>query len=264
MGGIDPIPKTERNLWGIDFFFLWAGAAVSLAEIWAGGILVPMGFVSGLVVILLGHLIGNTPFAAGGLMGSQWGIPSMVSTRPALGIRGSYLPALLNIFQLVGWTAVMVWIGGQAAATFTEGSSFYTPRFWIVVIGVVTTIWAVVGHWSWKWLERISVSALIVLCALMTYVVFRQYGLSSLLAVKGNRGLPFMLGLDYVIAMPISWLPLVCDYSRYAKENRGSLIGTWLGYFLVSSWMYLIGLAAGLATQSPTVSPEVQDCNSAS
>jgi putative hydroxymethylpyrimidine transporter CytX len=86
----------------------------------------------------------------------------------------------------------------------------------------------------------------------MTYVVFRQYGLSSLLAVKGNRGLPFMLGLDYVIAMPISWLPLVCDYSRYAKENRGSLIGTWLGYFLVSSWMYLIGLAAGLATQSPT------------
>lgn len=61
-----------------------------------------------------------------------------------------------------------------------------------------------------------------------------------------------MLGLDYVIIMPISWLPLVCDYSRYARSDSGSFWGTWIGYFIVSSWMYVIGLSAALATKSPT------------
>jgi NCS1 family nucleobase:cation symporter-1 len=252
MDGIEPIPRDKRNLTGFDFFLLWAGAAVSLAEIWAGGILVPMGYVTGIVVILLGHLIGNTPLALGGIIGSQWGIPSMVSTRPAFGVRGSYIPAILNIFQLIGWTAVMVWIGGQTAATFTQGSSIYTARFWIVLLGVVTTLWALVGYRFWKWLHRIAVTALVFICILMTYVVFKEHGISKLIGISPTGELPFMVGLDYVIIMPISWLPLVCDYSRYARGDKGSFWGTWIGYFIVSSWMYVIGLSAALATKSPT------------
>ncbi|MBW1691251.1 MAG: putative hydroxymethylpyrimidine transporter CytX [Deltaproteobacteria bacterium] len=252
MNGIEPIPRDKRNLTGFDFFLLWAGAAVSLAEIWAGGILVPMGYVTGIVVLLLGHVIGNTPLALGGIMGSQWGIPTMVSTRPAFGVRGSYIPAILNIFQLIGWTAVMVWIGGQTAATFTQGSSIYTPKFWIVLLGVITTLWALVGHRFWKWLHRIAVSALVILCIVMTYVVFKEYGISKLVGIRPTGELPFMVGLDYVIIMPISWLPLVCDYSRYAKSDKGSFWGTWIGYFIISSWMYFIGLSAALATKSPT------------
>lgn len=259
MNGIEPIPKDQRTLAGFDFFLLWAGAAVSLAEIWAGGILVPMGYIAGLVVILLGHLIGNAPLALGGLIGSKWGIPTMVSTRPAFGVRGSYIPAALNIFQLIGWTAVMVWIGGQTAATFTQGSSLYTPQFWIVLLGVVTTLWALVGHRFWKWLHRIAVTALVILCIVMTYVVLKEYGISTLSQIRATGELPFMLGLDYVIIMPISWLPLVCDYSRYAKSDRGSFWGTWIGYFFVSSWMYLIGLSAALATKSPTPETMVLD-----
>jgi NCS1 family nucleobase:cation symporter-1 len=249
---IEPIPREKRNLAGFDFFLLWAGAAVSLAEIWAGGILIPMGYVTGIVVILIGHVIGNTPLALGGIIGSQWGIPTMVSTRPTFGVRGSYIPAILNIFQLIGWTAVMVWIGGQTAATFTQGSSIYTPKFWIVLLGVVTTVWALVGHRYWKWLHRIAVSALVILCGVMTYVVFKEYGLSQLVGMHPAGELPLMVGLDYVIIMPISWLPLVCDYSRYARSDKGSFYGTWIGYFIVSSWMYVIGLSAALATQSPT------------
>ncbi|MBW2093167.1 MAG: putative hydroxymethylpyrimidine transporter CytX, partial [Deltaproteobacteria bacterium] len=248
----EPVPENQRTLHGFDFFLLWTGAAVSLAEIWAGGILVPLGYVTGLVVILLGHVIGNTPMALGGLIGSRWGIPTMVSTRPAFGVRGSYIPALLNIFQLIGWTAVMVWIGGQAAATFTKDSSFFTPKFWILILGAVTTLWALVGYRFWKWLHRIAISTLVVLCVVMTYIVFKEYGISSLLEAKATGDLKFMLGLDYVIIMPISWLPLVCDYSRQAKRDSGSFWGTWIGYFLVSSWMYLIGLSAAQATKSPT------------
>ncbi len=250
MAGIQPVPKEERNLGGWDFFLLWAGAAISLAEIWAGSLIVPLGLGLGLWAILLGHLIGNTPFALGGLIGSRWGIPTMVSVRPSFGIRGSYFAAALNVIQLVGWTAVMLIVCGQAADAISKFYGFSNLSLWIILSGVITTLWALVGHRIWKWLERISVFALLVLCIAMTYVVFQQYGWGMLSQISRKRDFPFMVGMDLIIAMPISWLPLVSDYSRFAKDSKSSFWGTWISYFIVSSWMYLIGLMASLATQS--------------
>jgi NCS1 family nucleobase:cation symporter-1 len=259
MGGIQPIPKEERNLAGWDFFLLWAGAAVSLAEIWAGGLIVPLGLGLGLWAILAGHLIGNTPFALCGLIGSRWGIPTMVSVRSAFGIRGSYFAAALNVIQLIGWTAVMLIICGTAADAISKSYGFSNPTLWIILSGAITTLWAVVGHRFWKYLQRISVFVLLILCIAMTYIVFREYGWGMLSQIPQKRGFPFMVGMDLVIAMPISWLPLVSDYSRFATSSKSSFWGTWIGYFIVSSWMYFLGLAASLATQSPDPSGVVMN-----
>jgi len=249
--GIEPIEQQDRNLGGMDFFLLWAGAAVSLAEIWAGGLLIPLGLGTGFLVILLGHFIGNIPMAFGGVIGSKTGLPTMVVVRPSFGIRGSYFATVLNLVQLVGWTGVMLWIGGKAAQAVWPMPSFGF-RGWILVAGIATTLWALLGRRYWKWLQRIAVTALICLCCVMTYVVLHEYGLGRLMAVPSKGGMPFMVGLDLVIAMPISWLPLVCDYSRYSKGTGAAFWGTWAGYIIFSSWMYAIGLAAALATQSPT------------
>jgi len=259
MAGIEPTLKEERNLGGSDFFLLWAGAAVSLAEIWAGGLIVPLGLGLGLWAILLGHLIGNTPFALGGLIGSRWGIPMMVAVRPSFGIKGSYFAAALNVIQLIGWTAVMLIICGQAADAISKFYGFSALTLWVVLSGVITTLWALVGHRIWKWLQRISVVALLVVCVAMTFIVFQQYGWSMLAQIPAKKALPFMVGMDLVIAMPISWLPLVSDYSRFATGSRSSFWGTWIGYFIISSWMYLLGLAASLATQSPDPSGVVMN-----
>jgi NCS1 family nucleobase:cation symporter-1 len=255
---ISPVPSEERNLGGVDLFLLWAGAAVSLAEIWAGGLLVPLGFATGLIVILLGHLIGNTPLALGGIIGTRTGIPTMVAIRPSFGIRGSYFATILNLIQLVGWTGVMLWICGKAAQAVW---SFPVLGFqgWVLTAGVVTTLWALVGHRYWRWLHRIAVTGLLALCCLMTYVVFHQYGWERLLATPPKGGMPFMMGLDLVIAMPISWLPLVCDYSRYARSAGPAFWGTWIGYFIMGAWMYMIGLGAALATQSATPDTMILD-----
>ena len=257
--GIEPVPKEERNLKGADFFLLWAGAAVSLAEIWAGGLMVPLGLGLGIWAILLGHLIGNTPFALGGLIGSRWGIPTMVAVRPSFGIRGSYFAAALNVIQLIGWTAVMLIVCGGAADAISKFYGFSNPTLWIILAGVITTVWAFVGHKVWKWLERISVFALLLLCVAMTYVLFQQYGWKMLSGIPMEKGFPFMIGMDLVIAMPISWLPLVSDYSRFATDSKSSFWGTWIGYFIISSWMYLLGLAACLATKSADPSGVVME-----
>ncbi len=245
-----PVPQGQRNLGGGDLFLLWAGAAVSLAEIWAGGMLAPLGFASGLTVVILGHVIGNTPLALGSLLGAREGLPSMVATRPSLGSSGSYLASILNIVQLVGWTAVMLWLAGHAAAALAKPFGESSAAVWTVLVGAGTTAWALLGSRHWRWLHRISITALLLLCLHMTWLVAKRLGGGAPAEPAG--GLGWGLGLDLVIAMPISWLPLAADYSRFGRTGRGAAWGTWLGYFVVSSWMYALGLGAALATGSDT------------
>ena len=243
-----PVESHERNLKEWDFVLLWAGAAISLSEIWAGGLLVSFGLLAGLGIILLGHLLGNTPMALGGLIGSRHGVPAIVGTRGALGNRGSILPAILNVVQLVGWTAVMLWIGGQAAAGLAGGAG--SARGWIVALGLLTTGWALAGSRAWKTLQKIGVVLLLLLSVAMTALALHTYGWRELWAAPSAPAMPFMLGLDLVIAMPISWMPLVSDYTRHAAVPGRGIRGTWWGYFLVSSWMFAAGLVAAIATGS--------------
>ena len=246
---IQPVSMSQRNLGGADYFLLWAGVAVSLAEIWAGGFLAPMGFWAGFWAIILGHLIGNTLMGLGGIIGSDHGITAMVSVRPAFGLRGADLAAVLNITQLIGWAAIMLVIGGQAGAMLgaSAGGIWADHRFWVVAIGGGTLLWALyTGKPFWKVIQNSAVVALLLVVIVMTWVSVREFG-GSLGAPK-QSSLPFMIGLDLVIAMPISWLPLVADYSRFSRKTGPAFWNTWWGYFIISSWMYLIGLMATLET----------------
>ena len=246
---IQPVPQQERNLSGMDFFVLWMGAAIAISEVWAGGMLAPLGFIGGLGAIILGHVIGNTPLALGGVLGSDLGVPAMVSVRVAFGKWGSYLASILNIIQLVGWTAIMIIICAQSVDNITQILVGYTNiKLWMLIAGLVSTFWALVGTPLWKWMQRIGVFSLAILCLFMTYSVLRNVSLVELLSWKGDGSLPWGAGLDLVIAMPISWLPLVSDYSRFARESRSAFRGTWWGYFLASSWMYTLGLLLALST----------------
>lgn len=246
---IQPIGTSERNLGGIDYFLLWAGVSISLAEIWAGGFLAPMGFWMGFGAIILGHVVGNTFMAMGGVIGSDHGIMSMVSIRPSFGIRGSNLGAVLNIIQLIGWASIMLIIGGRAGAMLGQhiGGILASDRLWIVLIGVGTLVWALyTGRPIWKIMQTTAVIALLLVVIMMTWVTVTEFG-SGVFGTKPKE-MPFMIGLDLVIAMPISWMPLVADYARFSRKTGPAFWNTWWGYFIVSSWMYLLGLMVTLVT----------------
>lgn len=255
---IRPVAAADRNLAGIDFFLLWAGVAISLAEIWAGGLLAPMGFWMALWAILLGHVIGNSLMALSGLIGSDHGIASMVSVRPSFGILGSNVAAVLNIFQLVCWASIMLIIGGRAGAMLTadRGGVLASESFWILLIGLGTLLWALLtGRKIWKVLQVASVAGLVLVLLYMNWRAYRRLGI-GVTAPPSTETLPFMIGLDLVIAMPISWMPVVADYSRFARTSSTAFWHTWWSYFLVSSWMYVLGLSASLRTGTPE--PQMQ------
>jgi purine-cytosine permease-like protein len=118
--GIEPVPESSRQLRLLDHFVLWSSLGVGLLVLEAGALLVPaLNLGTALVAILVGTAVGVLLLALAGLIGAGTGVPTMVLLRPALGLRGSFLPTALNLAQLIGWTAFEFWVmalaGGAVA-----------------------------------------------------------------------------------------------------------------------------------------------------
>jgi purine-cytosine permease-like protein len=116
-----------------------------------------------------------------------------------------------------------------------------------VLIGLGTLLWALTGRKIRKMMQVAAVVGLVLVLLIMTWEAYRHLG-SGVAIPSSSRRCPFMTGLDLVIAMPISWMPLLADYSRFARKSSTAFWSTWWGYFLVSSWMYALGLSAALWT----------------
>lgn len=231
------------------FFFLWFGAAVSVAEILAGGLLVPLGFSGGVTAIVLGHLVGTTLLVLCGLIGVRERIPAIESTRISFGAYGSYLFAALNVLQLLGWTAVMI-ISAARSVNEISRALWGLDSFagWSVAIGGLIMLWIALGReGGWKKVNMAAVLLLFGLTVVLSATVLKGGGV---LDKPPAAGLSFGEGLELSVVMPLSWLPLIADYTRYARSGAGAGWGSWLGYFLGSCWMYVIGLGAALATGS--------------
>ncbi|WP_069477914.1 putative hydroxymethylpyrimidine transporter CytX [Sulfurospirillum halorespirans] len=234
--------KTSLSSFGL--FALWFGAAVSMAEIFTGGLLAPLGFSEGLKAILLGHLIGGLILILGGYIGAKSHLPAIMSTRISFGRYGSYLFSLLNVLQLIGWTAVMIISGGRAANELGINLfEFDSINTWAIAIGVLIALWIWLGKVGFQKLNLIAVSLLFVLTLVLCGVVFQE---GRILHVKPTGEMSFGSALELSIIMPLSWLPLISDYTRFAKSKKGGLIGSFMGYLIGSSLMYAIGLAIAL------------------
>ena len=242
-------PKTVLS--GFGLFALWFGAAISMAEIFTGGLLAPLGFRDGLIAIIVGHLIGGSIMLLVGYIGAQSQLPSIASTRLSFGRYGSYLFALLNILQLIGWTAVMIISGGRAANELSIALfGLDSINTWAVVITALIALWIALGKEGFGKLNVVAVMLLLALTLILCGVVFKDGTIFSHL----NSGeMSFGGALELSIIMPLSWLPLVSDYTRFAKSKKAGLGGTFLGYFIGSSLMYIIGLSIALYAKDASV-----------
>lgn len=244
--GIERVPNRYRVLGFLDYFVLWADLGVGLLVLLAGTALVPgLGFWEAIVVILIGTLIGNVMLGLAGVVGSDNGIPSMVSLRPSFGQRGSYLPSLINVVQLVGWGAFELVIMAQASARVTEsifGVSSYPA--WAIVWGIVVIVFALGGPLVVvrQWLEKAGIWIVLVTGTWMAFYAVTHADFAVLMSRPGNGSLSFAQGIDLVVAMPISWLPLVADFNRFAKSSRSSFWGTVSGFAVSNILFYSLGV----------------------
>ena len=120
---------------------IWFGAGVSLAEILTGTAFAPLGMVKGLAAIVIGHIIGCAMMLLAGLIGGRTGRSAMETVKMSFGQKGGLLFAFLNVLQLVGWTAIMIYDGALAANGVLHTGSWV----WCLVIGALIVLWIFIG-----------------------------------------------------------------------------------------------------------------------
>ncbi|HJP66363.1 MAG TPA: cytosine permease [Actinomycetota bacterium] len=252
--GVDPVPPEHRRLSGFDLGVLWGDLSIGLLVILTGALLVPaLGFPKALLAIVVGSVIGCVPLALVGLAGAREGLPGMVLFRPVLGRTGSYLPTVLNIAQLVGWTGFELWAMSLVADRILHVSYW----FWLPVTAIICTALALGGPILVvrRWLERFGAWVIAAVAAWITYRLLATADLTAIWRAPGTGGLGFWLAVDLAVAMPVSWLPLVADYNRFARGDRSAATGTYVGYALGNVWFYSLGallvLSANLTDPTP-------------
>lgn len=120
---------------------IWFGAAVSIAEIVTGTAFAPLGFTKGLLAILIGHVIGCAMLFFAGLIGGRVRKSAMETAKMSFGRKGALLFSVLNIIQLVGWTAIMIYDGALAVNGIFDAGNWV----WCIVIGVLIVLWIMIG-----------------------------------------------------------------------------------------------------------------------
>ena len=221
---------------------IWFGAGVSLAEILTGTYFAPLGFGKAMAAILLGHLIGGLMMFAAGMIGAKERKSAMETVKMSFGERGSLLFAVLNVLQLVGWTAIMIYDGALAA----DGVLHTGIWVWAIIIGALIVVWIFVGLTNLGKLNTVAMTALFILSLVLFKVIF--FGTGSAAPVVDDGSLTFGAAVELAVAMPLSWLPLISDYTRDAEKPTQATWVSVLVYGAVSCWMYVIGMGAAIFT----------------
>ncbi len=251
--GTEPVPADLRILRSYDLFILWSSLGVGLLVLAAGTLLVSqfgLTLWEAFVVSLVGSVTGSVMLAAAAHHGSRAGVPTMVSLRPILGRRGSYVPSFLNVVQLVLWTVFELLVMGTAVAVLSNNAlgpwtAEISVPFWALVVAALALggPLAVVRDWLERfgiWLVWASTAAIAV--ALLLHGLDAGSRLPSV--APQFTGTPsFLLGLDLVVAMPVSWWPVISDYNRFARAARDSWLGTVLGNTIANTLFYVLGAA---------------------
>lgn len=231
---------TEKRTSVFENGLIWFGAGVSIAEILTGTYLADLGFGKGLLAIIVGHIIGCTMLFLSGLIGGKVRRSAMETAKMSFGSKGGLLFSALNVIQLVGWTAIMIYDGALAA----DGILGVGNWVWCLLIGGLIIVWILIGIENLGKVNTVAMAALFILTILLSFVIFGHGGAS----VAGGEDMTFGAAVELSVAMPLSWLPLISDYTREAEKPVQATAVSAVVYGLVSCWMYVIGMGAAIFT----------------
>ncbi|HWR30060.1 MAG TPA: cytosine permease [Negativicutes bacterium] len=270
---IEPVPEQARNLTSWDMFATWIGANANNGTWFVGGVVAATSFLPSIWVTALANPVAYVVLALIGFIGFRVGVSTMAITRPAFGVKGSFLPSLLNTTQFIGWTAVntfiaaisisficKAWLGWPALG---EPGGDTTMLIGIVMMSLLHLISIAAGHHSVKIVERIGVGLVILLAIWETIVIFQQVSLSQIMAWRppAEKAMPFGAAMDIMAAFSLGWVPAIAEFTRYCKTKTAAtwvpMIGANIGLF----WFAIVGIVVtiGAAITTGSYDPNNSD-----
>ena len=223
---------------------IWFGAGVSMSEILTGTYFAPLGIKTGLFAILIGHIIGGILLFLAGYLGAKTRNNALETVAVSFGRKGNLPFSVLNILQLAGWLAILNYDGALAAnGIFSVGAGV-----WCAVIGVLLLLWVLVGLKRLEKINMVAMTALFLMTLVLCFVIVTRGNFGTLFngSSVNKDVLTFGAAIELSAAMPLSWIPVISDYtSNSTKPVKATVVST-IVYCLVSCWMYLIGMSAAI------------------
>ena len=263
-GALEPVPKGARNLGFGDMIATWIGANANNGTWYVGGVVAGAGVVGSVAAMLIANPIAYLIMILVGYIGFKIGTSTMALTRPSFGLRGSYLPSIMNVIQFIGWTAVNTYIAAISISIMChqilgwpmngQPGGNKTMMFGIVVMSVLHLLSIATGHRSVKIVERIGVVLVIILALWETIVVFHNLSFSSVISWHPPKGktLPFGIALDQMAAFSLAWTPAIAEFTRYAKNRKSSTVAPMIGANIGLMWFCSVGIIGAIGTAITT------------
>lgn len=257
---LTPVPSTARAFAGRDHASLWFSLGVGLLVMQVGAYLVPaLGPQQALLAIIAGSVIGAGLLAWVAKIGCDSGLASAGLMQAVYGTGFARLPIVLNIVQLLGWGAFeLVVMRDATVAVARQAGGMQSPE-WTVA---ATLLWggllaALMGGSMVRLVRRlVSRFALPLVILSLLWLTWQFAGMAqaqgwaAFWSRPGAGGMGVLSALDLVIAMPVSWLPLVADYARHGRDGQSAFRGTWIGYAVANTWCYALGVLVALTMPS--------------
>ena len=239
------ISQKDRVFGFKDQMALWFSLGVGLLVMQVGAYLMP-GLSPGLaaLAIVVGSVLGALILATTARLGQQTGQSSAGIIELGFGSAFGKVPIILNVIQLLGWTAFEIaimrdgtlavmkqWLGLEGSAPAVFATALWGGILLLLMLGKMTSLVR-------QFLSRIGLPLVVISLLWLTYAFVSASsakGWDTLFSTTGTGEMGFWSGVDLVIAMPISWLPLVADYARYGRTAQGSFSGTFVGYVFANT-----------------------------
>ena len=218
---------------------IWFGVAISVSEIQAGIQIASAAPLNSIwVPLILGHVIGGVLLYFVGLIGARLRVNAMESIKSTFGNFGSKFFASLNVLQLIAWVAVLNAQGAMALMGLNIPISFALT---CIILAVLIAIWVFIGL---RRTSKITSIIMMVLTALLVILSVRLLAMGgyNLMHVANSETLTFWNIFEISIAMPISWLPVISDYTKDVENPKKATALSALAYTVASLWMYFIGI----------------------
>jgi purine-cytosine permease-like protein len=239
-----PVAHEARTQSPFDLFLIFAGASIVATTWQVGASLGTISTSAAIGIIAIGSLIGASFTSLLAPVGVTLGVPSIVASRAALGMRGASLVAFVLWLTNFAWIALNNVIAASVSSR-AFGDAAVDPRWWSFAFGVIATFIVTRGPRAVGLADRIAVPSMGIAGLLITVAVLRMPAPPPV-AVEASAG-AWWRALDVVMGYQASWLLMFADYPRYSRSRGASARAVFLGLALPALWLMPLGFVVSRA-----------------
>ncbi|AOT55927.1 cytosine permease [Weissella soli] len=259
-GKVTAVPMAERAMTNWDMFATWIGANANNGTWYIGGVIAAAGMLTASTTLIITGVLSYILLALASYMGYKTGLPAMVLTRASFGLRGSFIPSIINLVQFIGWAAANTFIAAISISVIFKdlfGWAVYGSKggnfgliLGIVIMSILHLISISLGEKSVRMIERVGIILVFIFVIWETVVVLKTVSLQDIMQWHAPAKVAMTSGaaVDVLAAFNLAWVTAAADFSRFTPKKQAATTLSFLGANIGLFWFTFVGLMATIAT----------------